>query len=526
MPPAQSAAEHTRSEWSRATMPRHAAAPTRREFLSRSGAGLGLLALLDLLSREGALERIAGRADAAGLNLNEAASLNPLAPRAPRFAATARSVIHLFMYGGPSQMDLFDPKPELRKRDGQPMPLPKGEKLNVFFGSPGPLMASPFRFQRRGESGLWVSELFPALATVIDEIAVIRSMHAESNNHAPALFQMNTGQTRPGNPSLGSWVGYGLGSENQDLPGYVVMCDQRGGPIGGAPNWGAGYMPAAFQGTPFRIEGDPILDLSPPPERRDRQRGWLDLLKDLNQAHLADHPGESDLLGRIQAYELAYRMQAEAPQAVDLSRETAATKRLYGLDNPVTEPFGRRLLIARRLVERGVRFVQVYNGGGTFDENWDAHYDLEKNHRLHCSETDGPIAGLITDLKQRGLLDETLLLWGGEFGRMPVSQSKVGRDHNPHGFTCWMAGGGVKGGIAVGETDEFGYRAVTDRCHINDWHATILHLLGLDHTLLTFLHAGRQKRLSDVAGRVIKPLLKDCRDSTTSTSTFTSNARA
>jgi Protein of unknown function (DUF1501) len=475
------------------------AARSRRDFLRRAGGGFGMLALLDLLARDGLLTEVHAAHDAR--------QSNPLAPRPPQFPAAAKSVISLFMYGGPSQMDLFDPKPELQRRDGQP--LPTREKLDVFFGSPGPLMASPFTFAQHAQSGQWVSELLPRVATVIDEIAVIKSMYAESNNHAPALFQMNTGLVRPGSPSLGSWVTYGLGTENQDLPAFVVMCDTRGGPIGGAPNWGSGYMSAAFQGTPFRTEGAPILDLAPPPGfDLARQRANLDLLDTLNRGHLADHPGETELQARIQSYELAFRMQAEAPRAVDLAGESAATKRLYGFDDPVTEPFGRRLLIARRLVERGVRFVQVYNGGGNFDENWDAHYGLEKNHRLHCAETDLPIAGLITDLKARGLLDETLVLWGGEFGRMPVSQSKIGRDHNPHGFTCWMAGGGVKGGVSYGETDEFGYKAVEDRCHVNDWHATILHLLGLDHTQLTFLHDGRQKRLTDVGGRVLTAILR------------------
>jgi Protein of unknown function (DUF1501) len=467
--------------------------------LRQSGGGFGMLALADMLARDGFLSA----ATAADIPR----STNGLVPRRPHFPGSARSVISLFMYGGPSQMDLFDPKPELQKRDGEAMPT--REKLDVFFGSPGPLMASPFKFAKHGQSGQWVSELLPKIASVIDEVAVIKSMYADSNNHAPALFQMNTGLVRPGGPSLGSWVTYGLGTENQDLPAFVVMCDNRGGPIGGAPNWGAGYMPATFQGTPFRTDGDPILDLAPPPGfAPERQRANLDLLDKLNRDHRADHTGEAELQARIESYELAFRMQAEAPRAVDLAGESAATKRLYGLDNPVTEPFGRRLLIARRLVERGVRFVQVYNGGGNFDENWDAHYGLEKNHRLHCAETDAPIAGLIVDLKTRGLLDETLVLWGGEFGRMPVSQSKIGRDHNPHGFSCWMAGGGVKGGVSYGQTDEFGYKAVEDRCHVNDWHATALHLLGLDHTQLTFLHDGRQKRLTDVGGRVLTTILR------------------
>jgi len=471
----------------------------RRAFLGRTGSGFGMLALLDLLARDGAIPRARAGDPAAG----------PLAARPPHREASATGVIQLFMYGGPSQVDTFDYKPELQRRDGQP--FPSRERPKVFFGSPGPLMASPFRFAQQGGSGAWVSELFPKVAAIVDEIALIKSMVADSNNHAPALFQMNTGTVRPGSPSLGSWVTYGLGSAGADLPGFVVLGDPGGGPIGGAPNWGAGYMPSTFQGTPFRVEGDPILDLARPPGvTAEAQRAKLDLIGRIDRDHLDAHPGEPDLAARIASYELAFRMQAEAPGAVDLRGESAETRRLYGLDNPVTEPFGRRLLIARRLVERGVRFVQVYHGrGGNFDDlNWDAHNNLATNHRRHAEATDGPVAALIVDLKRRGLLDRTLVLWGGEFGRMPVSQARVGRDHNPHGFTTWMAGGGVKGGVSVGATDEFGHRAVDEPCHVHDWHATILHLLGLDHTRLTYLHEGRPKRLTDVAGRVVAGVLR------------------
>jgi hypothetical protein len=456
----------------------------RRALLRRAGGGFGLLALADLFAGGG----MAG--DAPG----------------PHHRATAKSVISLFMNGGPSQVDQFDPKPELQRRDGER--LAKSEGLDVFFGAPGPLMASPFKFARHGKSGQWVSELLPETAKVIDEVALIRSMHADSNNHAPALFQMNTGFTRPGNPSLGAWTVYGLGSANRNLPSFVVLCDPVGGPIGGSPNWGSGYLPASHQGTPFRSEGEPILDLSPPPDvSAGRRRAGLDLLNAINRDHAESHPGEADLIARIESHELAFRMQAEAPEAVDLARESAETRRLYGLENPVTASFGRRLLIARRLVERGVRFVQVYSGGGAFEDNWDAHYDLVKNHRKRCGETDGPVAALIVDLKRRGLLDETLVLWGGEFGRMPVSQARIGRDHNPHGFTAWMAGGGVKGGVSIGKTDDLGHRAVEDKVHVHDWHATILHLMGLDHTRLTFPDEGRAKRLTDVSGRVVGAIL-------------------
>ena len=334
-------------------------------------------------------------------------------------------------------------------------------------------MASPFRFGRHGGSGQWVSELFPRVAGVIDEIALIRSMQADSNNHAPALFQMNTGRTRPGHPSVGAWVNYGLGSARRDLPGFVVLADDRGGPIGGAPNWGAGYLPGSFAGTPIRGGPEPIVDLAPPPGlSRERQRADRALLEALDRDHVEARPAEARLRDRIASYELAFRMQTEAPDAVSLDRESAETKRLYGLDDPTTASFGRRLLIARRLVERGVRFVQVYYGrGGNFDDlNWDAHNNLAANHRTHARATDGPTAALIVDLKRRGLLDRTLVAWGGEFGRMPVSQARVGRDHNPHGFTAWLAGGGVRGGVAVGSTDDFGLRAVESPCHVNDWH--------------------------------------------------------
>lgn len=465
---------------------------SRRELLRRSGGGFGMLALLDMFVSDDVL------ADS---------PREPTTARSPHFPATAKGVISIFLYGGPSQMDLFDPKPELRKRDGQRMPA--SESLDVFFGNPGPLMASPFRFARHGESGQWVSELLPHTAKVVDDLAIIRSMQADSNNHAPALFQLNTGALRPGSPSLGSWAIYGLGSVNRHLPGFVVLSDSRGGPIGGPANWGSGYLPASFQGITLRGEGAPILDLAPPTDAARRsQRAKLELLDALNRAHLKAHPGEEALTARIASYELAFRMQAEAPDAVDLANESVETQSLYGLDDPVTAPFGRRLLMARRLIERGVRFVQVYSGGGGgFRDNWDAHDDLVTNHRRRCAETDRPVAGLLADLKRRGLLDETLVLWSGEFGRMPVSQSKIGRDHNPHGFTAWMAGGGVRGGVSLGATDDLGYRAVENPVHVRDWHATILHLLGIDHTRLTYRHAGRDARLTDIGGRPITPVI-------------------
>jgi hypothetical protein len=318
---------------------------------------------------------------------------------------------------------------------------------------------------------------------------------------------MNTGFLRQGYPCLGSWATYGLGSVSKNLPGFVVMLDHRGGPIGGAPNWGHGFMPAAYQGTQFRMQGDPILHLTPPPgTTTGQQREQLDLLADLNRRHRQHAPDNTELSARLASYELAFRMQAHAPEAVDLSRESRATRTLYGLDDARTEKFGSRCLLARRLVERGVRFVQVYSGGGHNDENWDAHGDVLRNHILHCGETDLPIAGLLTDLHSRGLLDTTLVLWTSEFGRTPTGQNGKGRDHSPRGFTTWMAGGGVRGGQIIGQTDEFGYAAVENKVHVADWHATVLHLLGFDHEKLTYPHGGRQQRLTNVSGRVIESI--------------------
>jgi hypothetical protein len=431
----------------------------------------------------------------------------PLAPRQPHFAAKAKSVIFLFMYGGVSQVDTWDPKPELTRLSGKPMPdLDKDSLFKV--RNPGLLMGSTRSFAPAGQSGIPVSDLYPHLAGCVDHLAVIRSMYADSFAHGSGLLQMNTGYLRQGFPSVGSWLTYGLGSPNQNLPGFVVMLDHRGGPIGGAPNWGSGFMPATFQGTQFRTSGAPIIDLAPPGGTSPaRQRDELDLLSQLNRQHLERKPGESELAARLATYELAFRMQSEAPQAVDLTQESEATHKMYGLDDPATEKFGRRCLMARRLVERGVRFVQVYSGGGHSDENWDAHGGVDKNHELHCKETDKPIAGLIADLAARGLLDETLIVWSGEFGRTPTAQNGKGRDHNPRGFSAWLAGGGVKGGQVYGATDPFGFAAVENKVHVHDFHATILHLLGIDHKLLTYFHNSRDYRLTDVEGDVVEALL-------------------
>ena len=457
---------------------------SRRELLWKAGGGIGGLALSNILS---------------------GASVSPLAPKAGHFPAKAKRIISIFCYGGVSQMDTFDPKPMLKKRAGETIP---GKTIIPSQGTPGGLMPGLWDFKKYGQCGMDVSDLFPHVAQRVDDIAFIRSMHTLSNDHAPALYQMNTGSIQTGYPSVGSWVTYGMGTENQSLPAFVVFTDPRGGPIGGAPNWGNGFMPASYQATPFRPTGDPIVDLKPPPGMTpERQRKWLDYMGKLNEEHWQKNPHDSELAARIESYELAFRMQTSAVEAVDIDKETEATKKLYGVDGSITEYFGRQCLMARRLVERGVRMVQIYSGGGNFGESWDAHWDLKENHGQHCAETDKPIAGLLTDLKSRGLLDDTLVIWHGEFGRMPISQRMSGRDHNPHGFTVWLAGGGVKGGTIVGATDEYGLEAVEKPKKVNDLHATILHLMGFDHTRLTYLHNGRFMRLTDVEGEVIKEVL-------------------
>jgi hypothetical protein len=467
---------------------------TRREFLWEAGAGFTGLALTAMLAEDGFF----GRASASE------STADPLAARPPHFPARARNVIFLFMYGGPSQVDLFDPKPVLAARNGQTIDIEsrKGEITR------GTLLGSPRKFSKHGTSGIEVSDYFPNLARCVDDMAIIRSMWADSFAHGSAMIQMNSGSLFQGKPCLGSWSVYGLGSENRDLPAFVVLLDPRGGPIGGAPNWSAGYMPATYQGTQFRTTGDPVLNLTPrAPITRGEQRAQLDFLARLNEPHRAARPRDTELAARIASYELAFRMQARAPEAVDVAAESEETRALYGLNDKRCADFGRKCLMARRLVERGVRFVQIYSGGGHLDENWDAHLGMEKNHSLHCGETDQPIAGLIVDLKRRGLLDETLIIWAGEFGRMPTSQNGTGRDHNPKGFCAWLGGGGVKGGVVHGATDEIGYAAAENPVHVHDLHATVLHLLGLDHKLLTFFHGGREQRLTDVHGQVVQALL-------------------
>ena len=459
---------------------------SRRDFLFEAGGGLGGLALASLLNAE---------STAGG--------------KAPHFAPHAKAVISLFMSGGVSQMDTFDPKLALRKYAGQPL-AGKGD-IVVRQGHPGPLMPTPFEFKHHGQSGLEISELFPNVAKCADDLAVIRTVVGKSNDHVMAGYELATGTVRMGSPSVGAWATYGLGSENQNLPAYVVIYDARGGPFGGPANWTAGYMPAAYQGTVFRASGDPIVDLKPSGGvTMEQQRARLDLLAKLNELDMARNPANSELAARISSYELAYRMQGAAPEAVDINRESAVTRKLYGLDEAITSPFGRQCLIARRMVERGVRFIQLYHGGlgNQNTDTWDAHEDVRKNHTLHAAETDLPIAGLLMDLKARGLLDSTLVVWQSEFGRMPISQRGLGRDHNPGTMSIWMAGAKIRGGQAIGASDEFGYKAEEQPVMVHDLHATILHKLGLDHTKLTYAYQGRRMRLTDVYGDPIPQIIK------------------
>jgi hypothetical protein len=458
--------------------------PSRREMLRRAGTGFGSLALAALLADEAA-------------GTPPAADNHPLAPRPPHFTARARRVIFLFMPGGPSQVDTFDPKPRLSRDNGKPSPkLYLGQKRN--------LLASPWKFHRRGPSGLEVSELFPHVGSCGDHLCVLRSMVADDVNHPGGCLQMNTGERVATRPSLGAWVTYGLGTENQNLPGFVAI--GPGPLIEGARQYGAGFLPAAHQGTFVSDLQNPIRNLKNDRMAPDRQRQELDALLRLNDLHRADRADDSRLSARIESFELAYRMQLQAPDAFDLSRETRATRQLYGIDQKETEVFSRQCLLARRLVERGVRFVQLYHTSGGF-QPWDQHSDLKGGHAKNALATDRPIAGLLRDLEARGLLADTLVVWGGEFGRTPAAEGANGRDHHPYGFTMWLAGGGVRGGLAYGATDEWGWDAVEDRVHVHDLHATILHLLGLDHEKLTYRHSGRDYRLTDVYGNVVKGIL-------------------
>ncbi|MCY2999785.1 MAG: DUF1501 domain-containing protein [Planctomycetota bacterium] len=466
-------------------MPRNFCGRTRREFLWQTGAGFGGLALTDLLSRDGFF----GQA-----NASEDRKLP-----APHFAPKAKSVIFLFMYGGPSHIDTFDYKPTMKGRDNQVVTVKtfgRGGHKNQ-----GRIVEPRWGFKQYGESGKWVSELFPNVAQHVDDIAFIHSMTADSPIHGSAMLMMNSGRVQSGHPCLGSWVNYGLGSMNENLPGFVVMLDPTGGPISGAKNWSSGYMPASFQGSIFRTQGTPILDLkSQDGVSRNLQRDLLNSINEQNTLHAKQRGDRSDLLSRISTYELAYKMQESTPEAVDIADESAETLALYGIDQDRTKDFGNKCLLARRLVERGVRFVQIYSGGAHNDDNWDAHSDLKKNHDFHAGNTDKPIAGLIADLKRRGLLDETLIIWGGEFGRQPTAEyaEGTGRDHNSYGFTMWMAGGGIKGGVSVGTTDELGAAAVEKPFHVKNLHATVLHQLGIDPNRLSYFHSGLDQKLVGV----------------------------
>ena len=456
-------------------------ASSRRDFLLRSGAGFGALALLDML-RGTPLEAA----------LASPQTLNPLAPRKPHFAPKATNVIFLFMEGGPSHMDTFDPKPLLTELAGQPIPQSFGRVITAMGEFDSPILASKRKWAQHGQSGMWASDWLPHIATRADDIAVIRSCWADGINHSAGVCQMNTGSILAGRPSLGAWTSYGLGSENQNLPAFVVMQDNASSVVNGPRNWGGGFMPAVYQGTRITASSEPIPNLNTPAGITDaQQRSKLDFLNTLNREHAATRQLQSELDARIASYELAFRMQAEAPEAVDFSKESDATKQLYGIDAKETAEFGKMCLLSRRLVERGVRFVQLYHGAGS---KWDSHAKLEENHSKLCLSMDKPVAGLLNDLKARGLLDTTLVVWGGEFGRTPQSEKGDGRDHNPTGFTMWMAGGGVKGGQTIGSTDEVGLHAVEEKMHVHDLHATILWLMGLDNMDLVYKYKGRPER--------------------------------
>ncbi len=472
------------------------ALPTRRQFLQRSGLGFGSLALASMLHRQ------TGSA---------ATAVDPLALRPPLFAPRAKAVIWLFMTGAPSHVDTWDYKPELQKRSGQP--LPGSDAKTGFFTTSGKILASPFGWKQHGQSGTWVSDIFPHLSRHVDDMAFIHSMHLKANNHAPASMELMCGATQPGHPSAGAWITYGLGTENQNLPSFVVMHETR--PRGDDQIWSAGFLPKTFQALTLDARRNGTIDnlVRQQVQSDPQQRSSLDLLREMNQQHAQQRPTQADLAARINSFELAYRMQMAAPEALDVNQESDATKKLYGLDNKDCGVFARQCLTARRLVERGVRFVQIFAGkntggdGAVNDVPWDGHDNIETNHRTCAAATDQPAAALLKDLSARGLLNDTLVIWGGEFGRTSDSQGSLGRDHNPNGFTIWMAGGGVKGGVHYGSTDEFGYKAVENKVRVNDLHATLLHLLGLDHEKLTYRNNGRDYRLTDLGGNVIREIL-------------------
>ena len=465
---------------------------SRRQVLKQFANGFGMLGLTALLAGE-------SRASAAET------ALNPLAVKPPPYPARAKRVIFLFMSGGPSHVDTFDPKPRLARDNGKPLPFekPKLERTKT-----GNLLQSPFRFKKHGRAGTDVSELFPNLATCVDDMCVVRSVVADNINHNGACLQMNTGEQAFSRPALGSWLLYGLGSENQSLPGFIVISPAQ--PAQGAPLWSSSFLPAAYQGTLVSDLSNPIDNLKNPEFPTARQRAQLDTLKRLNVLHRQRRQEDSQLSARIASFELAFRMQVQAPEAFDIEAESRATKRLYGLHDRATEIFGKQCLMARRLIERGVRFVQVYHtqtARRSSCQLWDQHSGLKAELPANCAATDLPMAGLLRDLKARGLLMDTLVIWGGEFGRTPTAEGTDGREHHPFGFSMWLAGGGIRGGMVHGATDEFGWHAVQNKVHVHDLHATILHLMGIDHEKLTYRYAGRDYRLTDVYGHVVQPIL-------------------
>lgn len=472
----------------------------RRQLLEKATNGFGMLALAGLLADQ-------NRASAAPIagGLGPSAPLNPLAVKSPHHSARAKRVIFLFMPGGPSHVDLFDPKPRLTSENGKPLPFEKPKLMRTKTGN---LLGTPFKFAKHGQAGTDVSELFPHVASKVDDLCVIRSMVADNINHNGACLQMCTGEQAFCRPSMGAWLLYGLGSENQNLPGFVAVSPNQ--PAQGAPLWGSSFLPAAYQGTYVADVDNPINNLKNARLSATAQREQLDLVRQLNELHEREHAGESELAARIASFELAFRMQAEAPAAFDINQETEATRKLYGLDSPVTEIFGKQCLLARRLVERGVRFVQLFHtrsSKASACQLWDQHGGLKQGLIDNTAATDLPIAGLLTDLKSRGLLEDTLVVWGGEFGRTPTAEGSDGREHHPFGFTMWLAGGGIRPGMVYGETDEYGWHAIRDKVHVHDLHATMLHLLGLDHKKLTYRYSGRDYRLTDVYGEIVHGIL-------------------
>jgi hypothetical protein len=466
----------------------------RRNFLMQASGGLGAIALTSMLA-----EDVFG--DAFGADNNPA---DHMAQKNPHHKPRANSVIWLFMEGGPSHLDTFDPKPALDRLAGKPMPESFGRPLTAMGTASNTIMPTKRTFKQYGQSGIPVSDWLPNIAEHADNLAVIRSCWADGLNHVGSVCQMNTGSILAGRPSLGSWATYGLGAANQNLPAFIIMCDDKE-VLGGPKNWSSGFLPAVYQGTQFRQGPTPIFHLAlPETVGDDQQRNKLDLLAQINKRFSQSRSDDTELLARLNSYELAYRMQSAAPEAVDIAKESEATKRLYGIDNPATAKYGTMCLLARRLVERSVRFIQLYSGSGSA---WDAHNNIEGNHSRMCLSTDKPIAGLLADLKSRGLLDTTLVVWGGEFGRTPFNEKGDGRDHNPWGFTIWMAGAGIKGGQIIGSTDEIGLRAIEKRAHVHDIHATILHLLGLNHHRTLFQHNGRMERPTINGGELIKELI-------------------